>query len=495
MPFNSFNFAIFLPVLFIIYWFLTNNNFKHQNILLLLASYFFYGFWDWRFLFLLIFVSLFNYSVGLFISNSDLKQRKIIWLFIGVIVNIGVLSYFKYFNFFIDSFIDLFSIIGINLQKTSLNIILPLGISFYIFLSLSYIIDIYQKKLRASSNVVDVLLALSFFPIILAGPIQRPISLLPQIQKNRIFNYSFATDGLKQILWGLFMKIVIADRCADHVNEIFMNYHNYGGSTLLLGGFFYTIQIYADFAGYSLIAIGVSKLFGFELMRNFAYPYFAKDITVFWKRWHISLTTWFRDYVFLPIAFAISRKIPKAKIWHINSDIFIYIFGITITWFLTGLWHGANYTFIIWGLLNGFLLIVYQILKKPRKRFFRSLNIRSDNNVLLLTEWMITLLLVVILWIIFRSESIEMAANYILKIFSFSLISIPKFTGMYKAITTLILISIFVIFEWWGRDNNYAIERVGLRWKKPLRYMFYYAIIISIFWFGGKEQQFIYFQF
>ena len=354
MLFTTIEFGIFTFIVFVLYWFILNKNNKLQNLLLLLSSYFFYAFWDWRFLFLLIFNSFTNYIIGKFIHLSNKKKARKRWLILGLFLNIGVLIYFKYFNFFIESFINLFSKFGIILQYPSLSIILPIGISFYTFLSISYIIDVYQKKIANSVNIIHVLLALSFFPIILAGPIQRPVSLISQINNKRIFNYSFATNGLKQILWGLFMKVVIADRCALIVNQIFQNFSIHKGSTLLSGGLFYTIQVYSDFAGYSLIALGVSKLFGFDLMKNFAYPYFSRDITQFWKRWHISLTTWFRDYVFLPISYQLSRRFPSEKVLFIKTDIFIYFIGISLTWLLTGLWHGGNYTFVLWELLMDF---------------------------------------------------------------------------------------------------------------------------------------------
>ncbi len=330
-------------------------------------------------MFLLVLLSLANYFIGIQIEKNETNRKGKFWLISGLIANIGVLGVFKYFNFFIDGFINLVSLVGYDLPRSTTKIILPLGISFYVFLSLSYIIDIYKKNLNANRNIIEVLLALSFFPIILAGPIQRPVSLLPQITKRREFNYSQAVDGLKQILWGLFVKVVIADNLAVFVDDFFLNYSNYSGSTLLLGAIFYSIQIYADFSGYSDMAIGIAKLFGFSLMRNFAYPYFSRDITEFWKRWHISLTTWFRDYVFLPISFTVSWRIKGEKILFIKTDLFIYIVASTITWFLTGLWHGANYTFIIWGLIHGFFLIVYRIQKNPRKKLFKRIGITNNH--------------------------------------------------------------------------------------------------------------------
>lgn len=440
MLFNSIAFGGFFTLVFIIYWLVVYKNLRLQNILLLIASYYFYACWDWRFLILLFLISLTNYSIGFIIQKVELIKRKRFYMIIGVIANIGALSYFKYSHFFIESFIDLFNSVGFALQKPTLNFILPIGISFYIFLSLSYIIDIYQNKLKASINIVDVLLTLSFFPIILAGPIQRPILLLPQIQKVRVFNYSFAVDGLKQILWGLFMKVVIADRCASHANDIFQNFNNYNGSTLFLGGIFYTVQVYADFAGYSLIAIGISRLLGFDLIRNFAYPYFSRNISEFWKRWHISLTSWFRDYVFLPISFAVSRKIPAEKVWFVKTDLVIYIVGISITWLLTGLWHGGNYTFIIWGGINGFFLIFYQIFKKTRNQILKRLKVGHENLLLIIWERIFILLIIIFSWIVFRSENIGSSIKYITEILSPSLFALPRFTGMVRALTTIVLV-------------------------------------------------------
>jgi alginate O-acetyltransferase complex protein AlgI len=491
MLFNSLNFAVFLLIIFLLYWLLANRSLKYQNLFLLGSSYFFYAMWDWRFLFLLFFISFANYSIGLLIQRTGTKGRKKSWLIAGIAANILILSYFKYFDFFIDGFIHLFSTIGFILQKPTLNIILPLGISFYIFLSLSYIIDIYRNKLEADKNLVDVLLTLSFFPIILAGPIQRPVSLLPQIREKRVFKYDVAIDGLRQILWGLFMKVVIADNCADYVNNIFHDYYNYDGSTLLLGGFFYSVQIYADFAGYSEIAIGVSKLFGFELMRNFAFPYFAKDITEFWRRWHISLTSWFRDYLFLPLAYFVSRKIPSEKVLFLKTDLIIYITSISITWLLTGLWHGANYTFIVWGFMHGFLLIAYHVLKKPRQRFLRSLKVKNNSLFLIGFERTFTLMIIIVTWVVFRSENIMSALNYISIMFSSTLLVMPELPEM----TTIFLVVFFFIIEWFGRNKLYAISHFGRGWKRAIRWSFYYGLIITIFYFAGKQQDFIYFQF
>jgi D-alanyl-lipoteichoic acid acyltransferase DltB (MBOAT superfamily) len=491
MLFNSLQFAIFLPIVFILYWFLINKNTKAQNILLLVASYVFYGWWDWRFLFLLGLLSMANFFIGIEIEKNAANRRSKNWFIIGLITNIGILCGFKYYNFFIDGFIDLVSLIGYDLPRSTTKIIHPVGISFYVFLSLSYIIDIYKKNLHANRNVVEVLLTLSFFPIILAGPIQRPASLLPQIAKKREFNYDRAVDGLKQILWGLFAKVIIADRSASLVDEIFLNYSEHSGSTLALGAVLYTVQIYADFSGYSNIAIGIAKLFGFSLMQNFAYPYFSRDITEFWKRWHISLVTWFRDYVFLPTSFTISWRIRSEKVLFIKTDIFIYIIASTIVWFLTGLWHGANYTFILWGMIHGFFLIIYRIQIKPRKRIFKKMGIKNNNGTIVILEAFITLFIVIIAWIFFRADNVGHAWTYVSEMFSKSLFTAPSI----KPLRTILLVCLFFIIEWFGRANQCAIAQLGTEWRQLLRYAMYYAITAAIIWLSGNEQEFLYFQF
>jgi alginate O-acetyltransferase complex protein AlgI len=493
--FNSIDFAVFLPIVFILYWFIAYKNLKIQNIVLLTASYIFYGWWDWRFLILLFLLSVINYIIGIGIENKNPGKKANVWFVAGLIINIGVLAVFKYYNFFIDSFIDLVSVFGYDLPKAATRIVVPLGISFYIFLSLSYLIDIYKKNFQANRNIIEVLLSLGFFPIILAGPIQRPSSLIPQIAEKRTFNYNQAVEGLRQILWGLFTKVVIADNLAAFVDNFFGNYQNYSGSVLLLGALFYSVQIYADFSGYSNIAIGTAKLFGFNLMRNFAYPYFSRDISEFWKRWHMSLTSWFRDYVFLPLSFTVSWKIKGEKVLFIRTDHFIYIVASTITWFLTGLWHGANYTFVIWGMIHGILLILYYLQRNPRKKLLKKIGITNDHFVLRFFETLITLFFVLLAWIFFRSDSVANAVNYISIIFSPSLFSLPHFAEAGKAIITIVFTILLLVIEWFCRDQQFALASLGLKWKRPFRYAIYFGLIITILLLGGKGQQFIYFQF
>ncbi len=339
MLFNSIDFAIFLPIVFLLYWFVANKNLKLQNFLIVVASYLFYGWWDWRFLSLILFSTLIDYSVGIRLSKEENISKRKILLWISILINLGFLGFFKYYNFFLDNFITAFTFFGTPINAQGLNIILPVGISFYTFQTLSYTIDVYKRKLEPTRDFIAFSAFVSFFPQLVAGPIERATSLLPQFYKKRTFEYHKAVDGLRQILWGLFKKIVIADNSAQIANEIFNNSADYSGSTLVLGAIFFTFQIYGDFSGYSDIAIGTSRLFGFNLKQNFAFPYFSRDIAEFWRRWHISLSTWFRDYLYIPLGGSRGGTWMKVR----NT------FAIFI---VSGFWHGANWTFIVWGALN-----------------------------------------------------------------------------------------------------------------------------------------------
>jgi alginate O-acetyltransferase complex protein AlgI len=344
MLFNSISFAIFLPVVFLLYWFFTKGNLKLQNILLLVASYFFYACWDYRFLFLLIFSTLLDYFTGLKIYEAKGKHKKKFWLWLSICINLGFLGVFKYYNFFVSSFAEALSSFGLHINYSTLNVILPVGISFYTFHGLSYVLDIYNNKIKPNRNFINYSVFVSFFPLLVAGPIERATHLLPQIERKREFDYSKAIDGLRQILWGLFKKIVIADNCAEYANLIFNNSDQYGGSTLLLGAIFFTFQIYCDFSGYSDIALGTARLFGIDLLRNFAFPYFSRDIAEFWRRWHISLSSWFRDYLYIPLGGSKGGTLKKVR-------------NTFIIFLVSGFWHGANWTFIVWGLLNAIYIM------------------------------------------------------------------------------------------------------------------------------------------
>ncbi|WP_127844775.1 MBOAT family O-acyltransferase [Psychroflexus aestuariivivens] len=482
MLFNSIDFAIFLPIVFLLYWFVVNKNLKLQNLLILIASYVFYAWWDWRFLSLIIFSTLVDYVVGLKLKSENHALNRKILLWISIIVNLGFLGFFKYYNFFLENFRNAFSIFGFEINANSLNIILPVGISFYTFQTLSYTIDIYKRKLEPTRDFIAFSAFVSFFPQLVAGPIERAKNLLPQFYNKRNFNYSKAVDGLRQILWGLFKKVVIADNCAEFANHIFNNSAEMNGSTLVLGALFFTFQIYGDFSGYSDIAIGSARLFGFNLMRNFAFPYFSRDIAEFWRRWHISLSTWFRDYLYIPLGGS------RGAMWKVIRNIFI-------VFIVSGFWHGANWTFIVWGALNGLYFIPLFLNKshKNHQEIVAKGHYLPDMKSFILI--LITFSLTVFSWIFFRAENISHALSYISEIFSKSLFSKPEFPEMFDALITIILIGLFIIVEWRGREWQYALQRFGFRWKQPTRFALYYCIIIIIFWFGGQQQDFIYFQF
>lgn len=482
MLFNSIDFAIFLPIVFLLYWFGAKGNLKLQNILLLVSSYFFYACWDWRFLFLLIFSTTLDYYTGIKIHESQSSRMKLFWLWLSIIINLGFLGVFKYYNFFAESFAEGLNLLGLKANFGTLQVILPVGISFYTFHGLSYVIDLYNDRIKPERNIINYSVFVSFFPLLVAGPIERATHLLPQIIKKREFNYSKAVDGLRQILWGLFKKIVIADNCAKYANLIFNNSSDYSGSTLVLGAVFFAFQIYCDFSGYSDIALGTARLFGIDLLRNFAFPYFSRDIAEFWRRWHISLTTWFRDYLYIPLGGS------KGGVWlKVRNTFIIFI--------VSGFWHGANWTFIIWGLINAIYFLPLLLTKNNR----RNIDIVAQGKYLpTLKEAFLILTtfgLTVFAWIFFRAENVDHAINYVSKILSSSFFSIPDFPGMRAAAITGLLVFVLLIIEWIGKEEQYAIEKMALKWSRVLRYSFYYILIILILWFGGQEQAFIYFQF
>ncbi len=480
MLFNSIEFVFFLLIVFILYWFVLNKNLKNQNFLVLAASYFFYGWWDWRFLSLIIFSSFVDYFVGIGLERyKDLKKRKIL-LFTSIFVNIGFLGVFKYFNFFIDNFVDAFSIFGVQMHKTTLNIVLPVGISFYTFQTLSYSIDVYRRKLKPTKDIIAFFAFVSFFPQLVAGPIERASNLLPQFYEKRNFDYNKAVDGLRQILWGLFKKIVIADNCAVYVNSIFANYDNYAGSTLILGGILFAFQIYGDFSGYSDIAIGTARLFGFNLMQNFAFPYFSRDIAEFWRRWHISLSTWFRDYVYIPLGGSRGRTGIKIR-------------NIFVIFILSGFWHGANWTFIFWGIINAVYFLPLMLLNKNRKNTNTVAENRFLPNIKELFQMGITFCLTVIAWIFFRAENIWIAFDYIRKIFSDFFIHMGQ-PLLYLRKTTALAIVILIVVEWLQRNKTHALE-ISIN-NKIIRRIIYFMISYIILAYGNyNKTEFIYFAF
>jgi len=484
MLFNSIDFAIFLPIVFLLYWFVSNKNLKLQNSLIVVASYVFYGWWDWRFLSLILFSTIIDYSVGRRLSTEENKRKRKILLLTSIFINLGFLGFFKYYNFFLDNFIAAFSLFGTSFNATSLQIILPVGISFYTFQTLSYSLDVYKRKLEPTNDFIAFSAFVSFFPQLVAGPIERASNLLPQFYKKRTFDYHQAVDGLRQILWGLFKKIVIADNCAEYANQIFNNSGDYNGSTLVLGTLFFTFQIYGDFSGYSDIAIGTSRLFGFNLKQNFAFPYFSRDIAEFWRRWHISLSTWFRDYLYIPLGGS------RGGTWmKVRNTFIIFI--------VSGFWHGANWTFIVWGALHAIYFLPLMLTNNNRKNLEIVASGRHIPSLKEVFNMSITFGLSIFAWIFFRAENINHAFSYISEIFSPSLFSMPHFPNMLGAIEASIFVIIFIIIEWFGRSQQYAIEKIGLHWKTPLRYSMYYILIVLVVYYSleNSNQEFIYFQF
>lgn len=482
MLFNSIDFAVFIPIVFGLYWFLFSKSLKLQNLLIVVASYVFYGWWDWRFLTLILFSTLVDFTVGIKLSQENVKSKRRLLLLTSVLVNLGFLGFFKYYDFFLVNFTNAFTVLGYNFDSHSLNIILPVGISFYTFQTLSYTIDIYRKKLNPTNDIIAFSAFVSFFPQLVAGPIERATNLLPQFYKERKFEYSNAVDGMRQILWGLFKKVVIADNCAVFVSYIFDNSSELSGSSLALGAVLFSFQIYCDFSGYSDIAIGTSRLFGFNLKQNFAFPYFSRDIAEFWRRWHISLSTWFRDYLYIPLGGSRGGVLNKVR-----NTLIIFV--------VSGFWHGANWKFIIWGALNAIYFLPLLLTNKNRV----NLEIVAKDNMLpSISECLkmsATFSLVAFAWIFFRAENFSHATSYIEAIFSVSLFSIPEIlTPKITMVYTLLLIPLLLVTEWLqrGRLHGLSIERL----RRPARWMIYTSVLIMIVTFGKfGEAEFIYFQF
>lgn len=486
MLFNSLDFAIFLPVVFLIYWAL-DGKLRAQNLFIIAASYLFYGWWDWRFLSLIVFSSTVDFLVGVGFSRTEDARRRKLLMMASILVNLGFLGFFKYYNFFLDNLVQAFSFFGRPISPRGLDVVLPVGISFYTLQALSYTIDVYRRKMAPTKDPIAFFAFVSFFPQLVAGPIERATNLLPQFYKRRTFDYPSAVDGMRQMLWGLFKKIVIADNCAIYVNDIFANYNDYSGITLFMGGVLFAFQIYADFSGYSDIAIGCARLFGFSLMRNFAFPYFSRDIAEFWRRWHISLSTWFRDYLYIPLGGSFGSQWEKVR-------------NTMIVFIVSGFWHGARWTFIIWGALNALYFLPLLLTKKNRKNMGTVAEGKLLPGVADFLRMASTFLLVVLAWIFFRAESLAQAASYLRRMFSSEIFSSPIKdvwainTGNHVIYLSIALIG-FVILEWIQRDKQHALQLRSARMPRIVRWSVYYGIIIVCFFMNGAQQDFIYFQF
>ena len=484
MLFNSVQFAIFLPIVFLLYWFVfdrfiskSKHQLRLQNIFIVVASYVFYGWWDWRFLLLIAFTSFCSWGSGLLIGKAQTKKRAKTWMWLNIVLNLGILAMFKYYDFFVTEFARLFQL---STEGLLLKVILPVGISFYTFQALSYSIDIYRGKIEPTKDIVAFFAFISFFPQLVAGPIERATNLLPQFLKKREFDYGNAVDGLRLMLWGLFKKIVVADNCAVYVDQVYSSYANQSGSTLLLAAIFFSIQIYCDFSGYSDIAIGTAKLFGIRLMRNFNLPHFSRDIAEFWRRWHISLTTWFRDYVYIPLG---GSQVSKAKV--IRNTFIIFL--------LSGFWHGANWTYIAWGAYHAVLFLPLILMGKNRKY----LNQVAEGRVL--PTWketgqmLFTFLLVTIGLIIFRSASIGQAWEFVCGIVDKSLFSIPWIYSATYFVPMPFILLLFLVMEWTGRNKECPLKLNGA--NRVLQWFVYVLFVVLVFSFGEASESFIYFQF
>lgn len=483
MIFNSLEFALFLPIFFVIYW-LLKGSLKVQNLFVVAASYIFYGWWDWRFLILIAFTSFCSYYSGILIEYVRLKDEnkeefsprlsRTITV-VNIVINLLILGLFKYYNFFVDSFCSL--IPSLREDELLLHLILPVGISFYTFQALSYSIDVYKKKIEPTHDLIAFLAFVSFFPQLVAGPIERATNLLPQFTKQRRFDYAEAVIGMRLILWGLFKKMIIADRCAWYVDDVWADYGNQSASSLALAAILFSFQIYGDFSGYSDVAIGTSKLFGIRLMRNFNVPYFSRDIAEFWRRWHISLTTWFRDYIYIPLG---GSRVSKIKVVRNTFVIFL----------VSGLWHGANWTYVIWGAFHALLFLPMILLGKNRKHIEVVASYSLLPSAKELVQIFATFLLVCLGWIIFRAPSIGDALMFIKGLFSISLFTLPEIIPF----VTLLLVFMMLVIEWISRKSSYEFDISWIK-KRWIRWCLYYIIIFIIFFYAVESKPFIYFQF
>ena len=511
MLFNSFEFLIFLPIVFLLYWFVFDYAMRGckrqllwQNLLIVVASYIFYGWWDWRFLILIAITTVLSFLSGIGIEKAPTQRSKKAVMIANIVVNLGILGIYKYYDFFATQFAQLF---GIESDFLLLHLILPVGISFYTFQALSYSIDVYRKQIEPTHDIISFTAFLSFFPQLVAGPIERATNLLPQFQKKRTFDYAQAVDGMRQILWGLFKKIVVADNCATYVDHVFGDLGSQSGSTLLLAAVLFTFQIYGDFSGYSDIAIGTAKLFGIKLMRNFNVPYFSRDIAEFWRRWHISLTTWFRDYVYIPlggsrpnIPEAIRLKGDKAEARYTK---WIAVRNTFVIFLLSGFWHGANWTFVLWGAYHALLFVPLLLMNKNRRYRDTVATITLPDGTIK-TKWLpsikeagqmlLTFALAVFGWIIFRAQDITQFGEVVSTICSDSLFCVPFLKNRYFYVPLLVSICLMCLIEWKDRCEKHGLT--CMKKNKYLRWCLYVLIFIMIFVLSRKEDiSFIYFQF
>jgi len=477
MFFNSLAFAIFLPIVFFLHWFVFNKTKTSQNTLLIIASYYFYSCWDWRFLFLLVFSTFLDYYTGIRIEKSASEKGRKFWFWLSIGVNLGFLGIFKYYNFFSVSFAEMLTSVGFKASPILLDVILPVGISFYTFHGLSYVIDIYFKRIKAEYNFVDYSLFVSYFPLLVAGPIERATHLLPEVKVKREFDFEKAKEGVYQIIWGLVKKVVIADTCATYANAIFDHYTSMNSLSLVLGAVYFAFQIYGDFSGYSDMALGMSKLFGLDLLRNFNYPYFSRDIAEFWRRWHISLTTWFRDYLYIPLGGS------KGGVWMKVRNTFIIFL-------VSGFWHGASWTYIVWGLINAIYFLPLLLSNSNRKNLDTIALSWDFDSVKTVINILSTFLITCVAWVFFRAKTITDAVLYLKQIITNGNFSSQYLDNERYNFELLVMVGLFVVIEWNSRTKAEPISGKRSLLKVALA-------ILAIMAFGtfSDYKEFIYFQF
>lgn len=477
MFFNSLSFTIFLPIVFLLYWFVFNKTKSSQNLLLIVASYYFYSCWDWRFLFLLIFSTFLDYYTGIRIEKSNDDNGRKFWFWLSIIVNLGFLGIFKYYNFFLASFAQMLTSVGFKASPILLDVVLPVGISFYTFHGLSYVIDIYYKRIKAEYNFVDYSLFVSYFPLLVAGPIERATHLLPEIKVKREFDLEKAKEGICQIIWGLVKKVVIADTCATYANAIFDNYASMNSMSLILGAVYFAFQIYGDFSGYSDMALGMSKLFGLDLLRNFNYPYFSRDIAEFWRRWHISLSSWFRDYLYIPLGGS------KGGIWmKIRNTFIIFV--------VSGFWHGANWTYVFWGFLNAVYFLPL-LLSNSNRNNMDAIHLKFNfDSVKVILSILSTFLLTCIAWVFFRSKTITDAVLYLKRIVANRDFDFQYLVNERYSYELLIMVGLFVVVEWNNRSKTEPLSG-----KRNMLKLTSAILVIIAFGTYSDYKEFIYFQF
>lgn len=482
MLFNSIDFAVFLPIVFVLYWGVFQRSLRARNIFLIITGCVFYGWWDWRFLGLLFFTAAVDYFVALSMSRTEVRGRQKLLMGISISANLGLLGFFKYYDFFLQNFVEAFSLLGQPIDVRALNIVLPVGISFYTFQSLSYTFDVYRKQLPAVKDASIFFAFVSFFPQLLAGPIERARNMLPQFSSPRVFDQAMAYDGVRQMLWGLFKKVVIADNCAAIVNPIFADHGAYEGGTLMLALVLFAFQIYCDFSGYSDIAIGCARLLGFNLMRNFAYPYFSRDIAEFWRRWHISLSTWFRDYLYIPLGGSRHGQGRTVR-------------NVMIIFVVSGFWHGANWTFIAWGAANGILLIMLLLRDKHHTMKGTVAEGRMFPTLKETIQMLLTFILTCFVWTFFRAESMTQVGEVFSTIFSPSLFQFSVPGSLRDLVFASSGIGVMLVLEWIARERQYGLQLDGI-FNRPTRYGIYYGLVAMLILMapltGGE---FIYFQF